>query len=104
MSDVLETGRTAEPESSQTGEGKPRSSRRGIGGFLSRDLEENFKRGVFALLSIFIVLAAFGLYFSVGNIIDRWVVDQYIPVVRTIYYIAVIAICIYLIKRYFLKK
>ncbi len=67
------------------------------------DLEVYFKKGLFILVNIFIVLAAFGLYFSVNNIIDRWVEYQYIPVVQTIYYIAVIVLGLYLMKAYLLK-
>lgn len=68
------------------------------------DLDSYFKKGLFVLVSIFIVLAAFGLYFSVNNIIDMWVEDQYVPMVQTIYYIAVIALGIYLMKSYLLKR
>lgn len=68
------------------------------------DLDSYFKKGLFILVSIFIVLAAFGLYFSVNNIIDMWVEDQYVPMVQTVYYIAVIALGIYLMKSYLLKR
>lgn len=67
------------------------------------ELDSYFKKGLFILVGIFVVLAAFGLYFSVNNIIDMWVEDQYVPVVQTIYYIAVIALGIYLMKSYLLK-
>lgn len=68
------------------------------------ELDSYFKKGLFILVSVFIVLAAFGLYFSVNSIIDMWVEDQYVPVVQTIYYIAVIALGIYLMNSYLLKR
>ncbi len=68
------------------------------------NMDGYFRKGLFILISIFIVLAAFGLYFSVNSIIDTWVEDQYVPVVQTIYYIAVIALGIYLMNAYLLKR
>ncbi len=68
------------------------------------ELDSYFKKGLFVLVSVFIVLAAFGLYSSVNNIIDMWVEDQYVPVVQTIYYIAVIALGLYLMNAYLLKR
>lgn len=68
------------------------------------DLDGYFKKGLFILVNIFIVLAAFGLYFSFNDIIDRWVEYQYVPLVQTIYYVAVIALGLYLMKIYILKK
>jgi len=68
------------------------------------DFDSYFKKGLFILVNIFIVLAAFGLYFSVNDIIDRWVEYQYVPLVQTIYYVAVIALGLYLMKIYILKK
>jgi len=69
-----------------------------------KDLDSYFKKGLFILVSIFIVLAAFGLYFSVNDIIDRWVEYQYVPLLQTIYYVAVIALGLYLMKIYILKN
>jgi hypothetical protein len=68
------------------------------------DLDSYFKKGLFVLVNVFIVLAAFGLYFSVNDIIDRWVEYQYVPLVQTVYYVAVIALGLYLMKIYILKK
>jgi hypothetical protein len=68
------------------------------------DLDGFFKKGLFVLVNIFIVLAAFGLYYSVNDIIDRWVEYQYVPLVQTFYYIGVIALGLYLMKIYILKK
>jgi hypothetical protein len=68
------------------------------------DLNSYFKKGLFILVGIFIVLAAFGLYFSINSIIDRWVEFQYAPLVQTVYYIAIIALGLYLMKIYILKK
>ncbi len=74
------------------------------GWLMIEDLDSYFKKGLFILVNIFIVLAAFGLYFSVNDIIDRWVEYQYVPLVQTIYYIAVIALGLYLMKIYVLKN
>jgi hypothetical protein len=69
-----------------------------------KDLDSYFKKGLFILLNIFIVLAAFGLYFSINGIIEMWIEYQYVPVVQSIYYIAVIAISLYLMKIYLLER
>ncbi|VVB69525.1 Uncharacterised protein [uncultured archaeon] len=71
---------------------------------MMEDLDSYFKKCLFILVNIFIVLAAFGLYFSVNDIIDRWVEYQYVPLVQTIYYIAAIALGLYLMKIYILKN
>jgi hypothetical protein len=71
---------------------------------MTEDLDSYFKKGLFVLVNVFIVLAAFGLYFSVNDIIDRWVEYQYVPLVQTIYYVAVIALGLYLMKIYILKN
>ncbi len=68
------------------------------------DLDSYFKKGLFILLSIFIVLAAFGLYFSVNGIIEMWIEYQYVPVVQTVYYIVVIAVSLYLMKAHLWKR
>lgn len=71
---------------------------------IMEDLDGYFKKGLFILVNIFIVLAAFGLYFSVNSIIDRWIEYQYIPLVQSIYYIAIIALGLYIMKIYILKR
>ena len=71
---------------------------------MKKDLEIYFRKGLFILVAAFIVLAAFGLYFSVNDIIDTWVVEQYVPFVQTVYYFAVIVLCLYLTKIYILKN
>ncbi len=94
---------TTEPDAS--GEAKQGRVSPGCRGWLMiEDLDSYFKKGLFILVNIFIVLAAFGLYFSVNDIIDRWVEYQYVPLVQTIYYIAVIALGLYLMKIYVLKN
>jgi hypothetical protein len=71
---------------------------------ITEDMNNYFKKGLFILVGIFIIIAAFGLYFSINNIIDRWVEYQYVPLAQTIYYIFVIALGLYLMRIYILKK
>ena len=66
--------------------------------------EDSLRRGLIALLCIFIVLSSFGLYFSIQGIIDRWIIYQYVPIVETGYYIAIIGLCIYLVRSYLLRR
>ena len=68
------------------------------------DLNSYFKKGLYILVGIFIVLASFGLYFSINSFIDRWVEYEYVPLAQTVYYIAIIALGLYLMKIYILKK
>lgn len=69
-----------------------------------QNLEEYFKKGLFILLSLFIALAAFSLYFSIEGIIARWVQTQYEPIVAAVYYIGIIVLGLYLMKTYIIKR
>lgn len=69
-----------------------------------QNLEEYFKKGLFILVSLFIALAAFSLYFSIQGIIARWVQTQYEPFVEAVYYVGIIALGLYLMKTYILKR
>ncbi len=68
------------------------------------DLDGYLRIGLFILIGVFIALSTFGLYFSINNIIDMWVEDQYVPLAQAIYYIAIISLGLYLMDRYLLKR
>jgi hypothetical protein len=83
---------------------KGSSSGSGRWPLITGDMNNYFRKGLFILVGIFIVIAAFGLYFSINSVIDRWVEYQYVPLAQSVYYIFVIALGIYLMKIYILNK
>jgi O-antigen/teichoic acid export membrane protein len=57
-------------------------------------------RGLYAILFLIIFLAVFQLYFSAQEFISRWFSYDYIPVVNSLYYLAIIVVGIFLILSY----
>jgi hypothetical protein len=63
-----------------------------------------FIQGLYAILFLFILIAALQLYFSIQEFIRVWFSEEYIPIANSIYYILVIAGGIYLILSYIRSK
>ncbi|MCK9592953.1 MAG: alkaline shock response membrane anchor protein AmaP [Methanoregula sp.] len=59
---------------------------------------------LYAIILLFVFIAAFQLYFSMQDIIRTWVSDQYIPVFNTVYYIVIIVVGIWLIRDYIRRQ
>jgi threonine/homoserine/homoserine lactone efflux protein len=55
---------------------------------------------LYAIILLFVFIAAFQLYFSMQDIIRTWISDQFIPVFNTIYYVVIIVVGIWLIRDY----
>ncbi|MDY0385894.1 MAG: hypothetical protein RBT65_01930 [Methanolobus sp.] len=69
-----------------------------------RTQEEYFKGGMLLLVGIIIAIASFQFYFIVNDVIYTWFKSQYVPLVRAFYNLAVIAIGLYILKAYIMKK
>jgi uncharacterized membrane protein YidH (DUF202 family) len=69
-----------------------------------RSNEDYFRSGMLALVGIIIALATLQLYFSVDNIIGTWFEYQYRPIFRSLYYVLVIVIGLFILNRYLLTK
>jgi hypothetical protein len=64
------------------------------------DLRRLFIQGLYAILFLIIFIAAIQLYFSIQEFIGRWFSYDYIPVVNSLYYLAIIVGGISLILSY----
>ncbi len=67
-------------------------------GHVSHNIEI-ITKGITVILLLVTLLAIAQLYFSIQNIIAVWLNEDYVPIANSIYYIAVIAGCIFLIFR-----
>lgn len=54
------------------------------------DMKSLFIQGLYAILFLFILIAALQLYFSIQEFIRIWFSEEYIPVVNSVYYLVVI--------------
>jgi len=55
---------------------------------------------VYMIVGLFILIAAFQLYFTIQDLIRTWISDQFVPLVSAIYYIVVIVVGIWLLRDY----
>jgi hypothetical protein len=55
---------------------------------------------LYMIVGLFILIAAFQLYFTIQDLIRTWVSDQFVPVVSALYYLAVIVVGIWLLRDY----
>jgi hypothetical protein len=67
------------------------------------DMRENFKKGIFLISMLLLLVATFQLYFSIERIIEIWFEHQYIPIFRAIYNFLVLIASLYIIKLYIVK-
>jgi hypothetical protein len=68
------------------------------------DLGDNFKKGVFAIAMLLLLVATFQLYFSIERIIEIWFESQYIPIFRAVYNFIVLIVSLYIIRLYIIKR
>ncbi len=68
------------------------------------DMRENFKKGTLLIAMLFLLIATFQLYFSIGQIIDTWFEPQYTPIFSAIYNFLVLLVSLYIIRLYILKR
>lgn len=68
------------------------------------DLGENFKKGIFLISMLLLLVATFQLYFSIERIIDTWFEYQYAILFKAVYYLFVLLISLYIIRLYIIKR
>ena len=68
------------------------------------DMGENFKKGVFLIAMLLLLVATFQLYFSIEQIIDTWFEYQYAPIFRAVYNFIVLLVSLYIIRLYIVKR
>ncbi|MDQ1276002.1 MAG: hypothetical protein QG610_1577 [Euryarchaeota archaeon] len=68
------------------------------------DLGENFKKGVFIIAMLLLLVATFQLYFSITRIIDMWFEYQYVPIFTAVYNFIVLVVSLYIIRLYIIKR
>jgi small neutral amino acid transporter SnatA (MarC family) len=56
------------------------------------------------IVAIFVLIAAFQLYFVIQELIRTWISDQFVPVASGLYYILVIVVGIWLLRDYIRKQ
>ena len=68
------------------------------------DLGENFKKGVFVIAMLLLLVATFQLYFSITRVIDMWFEYQYVPVFTAVYNFIVLIVSLYIIRLYIVRR
>ncbi len=68
------------------------------------DLGDNFKKGVFVIAMLLLLVATFQLYFSIERVIETWFEYQYIPIFRAVYNFIVLVVSLYIIRLYIIKR
>ena len=59
---------------------------------------------VYMIIALFVLIAAFQLYFTIQDLIRTWISDQFVPVFSAVYYVAIIVIGVWLIRGYIRKQ
>jgi uncharacterized membrane protein len=59
---------------------------------------------VYMIIGLFILIAAFQLYFTIQDLIRTWVSDQFVPVISAVYYLVVIIVGIWLLREYIRRQ
>lgn len=73
-------------------------------GAKTSDLGDNFKKGVFVIAMLLLLVATFQLYFSIERVIEIWFEYQYIPIFRAVYNFIVLLVSLYIIRLYIIKR
>ena len=67
-------------------------------------LEDYFYLGIFLIAMLFALIAIFGLYNSINNLIGIWFNYRYQPIFQAIYSLSILAVCIYFIRERLIRK
>jgi len=73
-------------------------------GAKASDLGENFKKGVFVIAMLLLLVATFQLYFSIERVIEIWFEYQYIPIFRAVYNFIVLLASLYVLRLYIVQR
>ena len=59
---------------------------------------------LYMIVGLFVLIAAFQLYFIIQDLIRTWISDQFVPVVSAVYYLAVIVVGVWLLRDYIRRQ
>ena len=59
---------------------------------------------LYAIILLFVFIAAFQLYFSMQDLIRTWISSQFVPVFNTVYYLVIIVVGLWLIRDYIRRQ
>lgn len=68
------------------------------------DFGENFKKGVFVIAMLLLLVATFQLYFSITRVINMWFEYQYVPIFTVVYNFIVLVVSLYIIRLYIVRR
>jgi hypothetical protein len=69
-----------------------------------KTLTDYFRLGSFVILMLLILMASFQFYFAANDAIYTWVEYEYVSLIRALYNLAILAVCLYLVIHYFVRK
>lgn len=67
-------------------------------------LEDYFYLGTFLIAMLFALLAVFKIYISIDELIRVWFTPKYQNIFQALYGVAVLGICVYLIREKLMKR
>jgi hypothetical protein len=68
------------------------------------DLGDKFRKGVFVIAMLLLLVATFQLYFSITRVIDIWFEYQYVPIFTAVYNFTVLLVSLYIIRLYIIRR
>lgn len=67
-------------------------------------MEGYFNLGIFLLAMVFAAISVFSLYGSFNNLISIWFDYKYLPIFQIAFNLAILIICIFLIRERLIKR
>ncbi|MBP2030597.1 hypothetical protein J2755_001545 [Methanohalophilus levihalophilus] len=67
-------------------------------------LKGYFKQGSLVILMLLILMTSFQFYFALNDAIYTWFEYEYVSLIRALYNLAILAVCLYVVVRYYVRK
>lgn len=67
-------------------------------------MDEYVNLGIFLIAMVFIVVSIISLYSAANSLISIWLNYKYIPLFQILFNLAILIVCIYLIREKVIKK
>lgn len=68
------------------------------------DMAGSFRKGIFLIVMLLLLVATFQLYFYIEQIINTWFEYQYAMIFKAVYYLFVVLMSLYVIRLYIVKR
>ena len=94
----------SEPRSPEPGSGNQQEYKNELKRERLSDMSGNFRKGIFLIAMLLLLVATFQLYFSIEQIINTWFEYQYAMIFRAVYYLFVVLLSLYVIRLYIVKR